>query len=105
MATAIENEVVFPRALRDIFPMDAQKLYIDTYTLSWRGFGEGKGNVSELSRESVAARDAWDAVRREFEDDSITHKWHRIGEQAAVGGAQAGKSSLLDAIKSAFKRK
>lgn len=105
MATAVENEVVFPKALRDIFPGEAQKVYVDTYKRSWSGFGEGNGNGSELSRESVAARDAWNAVRREFEEDSITHKWHRIGEQAAAGEVRAAKGSLLDSIKSAFKRK
>ena len=104
MATALQNEVVFPKALRDIFPIEAQKVYIDVYKQSWNEFNEGNGNGRELSRESVAARDAWDAVRREFEVDSITHKWHRIGEQAAAGGAQTGKRSLMDAIKGVFKR-
>ncbi len=98
---AAETEVVFPRSLSDIYPAAAQQVYIETYKKS---FATSDGDTRDrLSRESVASRDAWDAVGREFVQDSVTHKFHRIGEQAAVAG-QGGKKSLLGTVKGLFKR-
>jgi cation transport regulator ChaB len=101
MTTASENKVVFPPALRDMYPADAQKLYIEMYEQSWGTFKVGGG---DLSRESVAARDAWDAVRREFVDDPVTHKWRRIGEQAVQEKTQMDKRSFRDVLRRMMKR-
>ena len=85
----VEPEVVFPRTMRDIYPAAAQQLYIDTYKNSFADSATGTSN--QLSRESVAARDAWNAVKREYEEDHLTHKWRRIGEAAAPAGSENGK--------------
>ena len=99
---AAETEVVFPRGLSDIYPAAAQQLYIETYKQSWsKPQGE---TLDRLSRESVAARDAWDAVGRQFTQDSVTHKWRRNGEEAAVASSGSGKRSILGSIKGIFKR-
>ena len=97
-----EVEVVFPPSMRDIYPAAAQQLYIETYKHSWAE--SVKGTSSQLSLEGVAARDAWDAVRREFEQDSTTHKWRRIGEIALAQVSHAEKGSLLNTIKHLFRR-
>ncbi len=102
MAVAIETEVVFPRALSDIYPAPAQKLYIETYK-HFMATGEAATQDS-LSRESAAARDAWEAVGREYTQDPVTHKIHRIGDLAATEPTQTGKRSFLGAIKGLFKR-
>ena len=102
MTTSNEHKVVFPQSLRDMFPADAQKLYIETYEQSFAAFKvEGS---SDLSRESVAARDAWDTVKRAFQEDPITHKWRRAGEQAAQEQTRTEKRSLLDMLKRVFQR-
>lgn len=54
-----------------------------------------------MSHESVAARDAWDAVKRAFMEDPTTHKWRAIGEQA---DAPAARGSFLKGFKRLFKR-
>jgi len=97
---AIETEVEFPRGMRDLYPDTAQKLYIDTYKQSWAKLAESTNNA--LSREGLASRDAWNAVRREFMEDPDTHKWRRVGEQAPA--AQAGKRSVMGTLKGLFKR-
>jgi cation transport regulator ChaB len=98
----VETEVVFPRAMRDIYPAAAQQLYIETYKRTW---AESKiGTSNQLSRESVAARDAWDAVKREFVEDSLTHKWRRVGDQATANVTHAEKGSFMSIIKRLFKR-
>lgn len=99
---AVETEVVFPRSLRDIYPEPAQALYIETYKQSWAT--AAASTRDSLSRESVAARDAWDAVRRQYVQDPVTHKFRRIGDQASAEPTQTGKRSLLDAVKGLFKR-
>ena len=98
----VETEVVFPRAMRDIFPAAAQQVYIEAYKQSWAK--SVAGTVNQMSLEGVAARDAWDAVRREFVEDTLTHKWGRIGEQASVAATQSKDGSILGTIKRLFKR-
>ena len=97
----VENEVLFPRSLRDIYPMAAQELYIETYKQSWATSVAGTRDV--LSRESVASRDAWDAVGREFTQDAVTRKWRRISDIVAPERARTGKRSMLVAIRGIFR--
>jgi len=98
----VENEVVFPRSLRDMYPAPAQQLYIETYKQSW-ATGE-LAPRDTLSRESMAARDAWAAVGRSYAQDPVTHKFRRIGEQVAAEPAVTGKRTLLGAVKGLFRR-
>ncbi len=98
MAAPVEPVVEFPKSQRDLFPAAAQQLYIQTYKQS---FAESaKGNSSQLSHESIAARDAWEAVKRVFVQDHVTHKWHALGD---VGELPVEKPSILNAIKRLFK--
>ena len=98
---AAQTEVVFPRSLSDIYPAAAQHLYIETYKQSWTN--SVAGTSTALSREGVAARDAWDAVRREFMDDPATHKWRRISDLAAAEPTRTDKRSFLGTVKGLFK--
>lgn len=99
MTTPGQIEVEFPKSQRDLFPPEAQQLYIETYKQSFAD--TARGNSDQLSHESVAARDAWGAVKRQFEEDPVTHKWRAIGGQVA---APVKKDSLLDGFKRMFKR-
>lgn len=99
MTTPIEIKVEFPKAHRDLYPVAAQQIYIDTYKQS---FAESaKGTNDQLSRESIASRDAWNAVRRAFVQDDITHKWRAIGDPVV---APAEKRTVISAIKGLFNR-
>lgn len=98
----VETEVVFPRALRDIYPAPAQQLYIETYNQSWAT--AVAGSRDSLSRESVAARDAWEAVGRLYSQDPVTHKIQRIGDQVAAEPTHTEKHTFLGTIKGLFKR-
>ena len=99
---AVETEVVFPRSLRDIYPVQAQKLYIETYKQAWAT--AAAGTRDNLSRESVAARDAWEAVGREYVQDTGTHKFRCTGDQVAAEPTRTGKRSFLGTVKGMFKR-
>ena len=97
-----ETLVEFPRAMRDLFPVAAQQLYVETYKQSWAKSAEATGN--ELSREGAASRDAWNAVRREYIEDPTSHKWRRIDEPTAAPGVRSADRSLLGRLKGWFKR-
>ena len=99
---AVENQIVFPHSLIDIYPVAAQQLYIETYKQSWATTAAGVSG--SLSLESVAARDAWDAVRREFTQDAVTHKWRSNGDQVAAEPTRTGKRNFLGTVKGMFKR-
>jgi cation transport regulator ChaB len=99
MTTTTAVPAGFPKALRDLFPPAAQVLYMETYA---RSLADATStNRSQLSNEGVATRDAWDAVRRVYEEDSVTHKWRLIGEAAQPA---ASKPSLFHALKKLFGR-
>lgn len=99
MTTTTAAPAGFPKALRDLFPHAAQVLYMETYTRSLAD--AASTNRSQLSNEGVATRDAWDAVRRVYEEDPVTHKWRVIGEAAQPA---ASKPSFIQAIKKLFGR-
>jgi cation transport regulator ChaB len=99
---AAQTEVVFPRSLSNLYPVEAQKIYIETYKQSMAIHAAETKNG--LSVESMASRDAWDAVQREFVQDPVTHKFHRVGEQV-VDTSQTDKRSLLDKVKGLFNKK
>lgn len=99
---AVEIEVVFPRSMRDIYPAAAQQLYIEMYKQSLAN--SEKGTRNQLSLEGVAARDAWDAVRREFAEDPVTHKWRHVGDQASVAETRPKDRSILSTVKHLFGR-
>jgi len=99
MATPTEIAVEFPKSQRDLFPAAAQQLYIETYKRSFAD--SAKGNSNQLSHDSVAARDAWDAVKRAYEQDHVTHKWRAIGGAALI---PAEKGSFMSTLKRLFKR-
>lgn len=98
----VETEVVFPRTMRDMFPAAAQQVYIEAYKRSLAD--SQKGTLNQLSLEGVAARDAWDAVRRQYVEDTVTHKWRRIGEEALVAETRPKDRSILGMVKNLFRR-
>lgn len=67
-----------PDTVRDVFPEGAQKVYLEVYNKAWeRHSSDGDDN---MSRHSVAHRQAWSAIEREYEQDGVTHQWYRKGE-------------------------
>jgi cation transport regulator len=75
---AYETKEDLPASLREWLPEEAQDLYLKVYQETWDSYEEGEGG--QLSRDSVANRDAMAAVRKEFVEDESTHDWYRRGE-------------------------
>ena len=88
-----------PKTITDVLPDEAQEIYLRVYERVWEQSGER--NVAQLSRDSVAHRQAWAAVGREYVLDPVTGQWHRKGEKP-VREEQGG--GLLKKLKSLIGR-
>ncbi len=67
-----------PDTVSDVLPQEAQEIYLETYNRSWETYD--KDRESAMSREAVANRDGWTAVKREFTKDDESGKWYPAGE-------------------------
>ncbi len=101
MTAPADIKVEFPKSQRDLFPLAAQELYVETYKKSYAE--SVRGNSTQLSHEGVASRDAWFAVKSQYVEDHVTHKWLPIGG-VAPAEVHAQKPSLLAQFKRLFTR-
>jgi cation transport regulator len=88
-----EIQVEVPQAVRDLLPEDARELYVATYVKSWDEYDPN--NTTGMSREAVAARDAWMAINHEYVKDENTHQWHRKGESPTKPQLQKKRTVLI----------
>jgi cation transport regulator len=84
-----------PDTVRDILPEEAQELYLKGYNQGWEAYDEETS--SDLSHESVAHRQGWIFVQKEFVQDEGTGEWHRKGEEA-----EEEEEGLLDKVQDVF---
>ncbi len=89
-----------PQSITAVLPEGAQEIYRQTYNKIWNQVGEQPGR--SLSRESLAHRQAWSAMQREYEQDFSTGKWHRKGEP--VVAAKKEPRGLMPWLRHLFHR-
>jgi cation transport regulator len=87
-----------PSDLRAILPREAQELYLDVYQRSWETYEEEQGG--DMGQESVAHRDAWSAVRREYVKDEGSGRWYPKGDLPE--DEEDEDEGLIDKIKDVF---
>ena len=93
-----ENQKDLPATVMHVLPDDAQKVYLETYNRAWDEYSqETKG---EMSRHSMAHRQAWAIIEQGFERDPNSGTWQRKGEQAAEYHAR----NPLDKVRAAIAR-
>ena len=85
-----------PDTIRDVLPVEAQHVYLETYQTSWGTYQEGQGG--EMGQEAVAHRDGWNAVKRDFVKNENTGRWYKEGEMPEEKEEET--SGVVDAIKS-----
>jgi cation transport regulator len=83
-----------PDIVRDVLPHDAQEIYMEAYNRSWEMYDEER--AGEMSREAVANRDGWSAVKREYTKDDDTGEWYPAGEVPEE--AEEEDEGLLDKL-------
>jgi cation transport regulator ChaB len=87
-----------PETIRKVLPEAAQEIYLEAHNASWDSCDE-ETEPGALDRESVAHRDGWTAVHREFVHDEKKGVWYRKGEEPDEAEEDQG---LLDKLKDAL---
>jgi cation transport regulator len=92
-----ETKEDLPKTIREVLPEEAQEVYLKAYGASWDSYSSPVH--STLDRDAIAHRDAWDALMRQFEQDSLTGEWHRRGVKVLKAAETDG---LLRRIRHVF---
>ncbi|MGY6519482.1 MAG: putative cation transport regulator ChaB [Lysobacteraceae bacterium] len=71
-----ERNADLPDQVRDHLPSHAQDIYREAYNSAWDQYADAADRRGDASREEVAHRVAWSAVKEKYEkgDDG---DWHR----------------------------
>ena len=70
-----KNLTSLPRSVRDNLPKHAQEIYLAAYNNAWEEYRDPKERRGKTSREEVAHKVAWAAVKQHYEKKG--DKWHR----------------------------
>jgi len=65
-----------PERVRGTLPERGQEIYRATYNSAWDEYADPERRRGDESREEVAHKVAWSAVKREYEKDERTGDWH-----------------------------
>ena len=64
-----------PKGVKNL-PKHAQEIYFEAFNNAWEQYKEPEERRDpEESREQVASKVAWSAVKKEYEKDEETGKW------------------------------
>lgn len=89
-----------PATITQVLPKDAQQAYLEAYNKAWDEYKqEGTG---DLSRHSIAHRQAWEFIERSFARDLNTSKWEVKSEHAVEYDARSFLDKIKDAIAGLF---
>ncbi|WP_342755286.1 putative cation transport regulator ChaB [Pantoea sp. MBD-2R] len=67
-----------PDSVKHVLPAHAQDIYLEAFNSAWDEYKEKKDRRGDESREEVAHKVAWSAVKHSYEkgDDDKWHKKH-----------------------------
>lgn len=65
-----------PESVREHLPAHAQEIYRAAYNNAWTEYDDPHRRRSGESREEVAHKVAWAAVKQEYEKDEGSGDWH-----------------------------
>jgi cation transport regulator len=91
-----ENQKDLPATIMHVLPDDAQEVYLETYNRAWDEYDQE--TTGDMSRHSVAHRQAWATIEQAFERDPNSGTWQRKGEQPAEYDARNFLEKVRDAL-------
>ena len=62
-----QTVIELPKQVRDNLPKEAQKIFKEVYNNAWEEYEDPKKRRGSESREEVANRVAWSAVKKKYE--------------------------------------
>jgi cation transport regulator len=65
-----------PESVRDNLPKHAQEIYQEAFNSAWEQYDEPEERRGGASREETAHKVAWAAVKKKYEKDERSGKWH-----------------------------
>lgn len=70
------NRSALPDSVRHVLPAHAQDIYLEAFNSAWDQYKESEDRRGDDSREKVAHKVAWAAVKHQYQkgDDD---KWHK----------------------------
>jgi len=70
------NRSALPDSVRHVLPAHAQDIYLEAFYSAWDQYKESEDRRGDDSREEVAHKVAWAAVKHQYQkgDDD---KWHK----------------------------
>lgn len=73
-----KNRTELPDNVKNVLPAHAQSIYQEAFKSAWDEYKEKKDRRGDESREEVAHKVAWSAVKHQYEkgDDDKWHKKH-----------------------------
>ena len=63
-----------PDSVRNNLPKHAQEIYLEAYNNAWEQYDDPRDRRGNASREEIAHKVAWSAVKKEYQKDS-SGKW------------------------------
>jgi cation transport regulator len=66
-----------PESVKGNLPQHAQEIYQAAFNNAWDQYDEARERRGDNSREETAHSVAWAAVKRDYEKDDATGKWHK----------------------------
>lgn len=73
-----KSRTELPDNVKNVLPAHAQSIYQEAFNSAWDEYKEKKDRRGDESREEVAHKVAWSAVKHQYEkgDDDKWHKKH-----------------------------
>ena len=66
-----------PESVRNNLPEHAQHIFLEAYNHAWEEYSRPEDRRGKASREEVARKVAWAAVKKEYLKNEQTGKWER----------------------------
>ncbi len=67
-----------PDSVKDNLPEHAQEIYMKAFNSAYEQYDRPEERRGDASREEVAHKVAWAAVKKEYQKDEKTGKWKEI---------------------------
>lgn len=69
-----------PASVSDHLPKHAQEIYVKAFNSAWDQYDTPEERRGDASREETAHKVAWAAVKKQYEKDEKTGRWHKKGD-------------------------
>lgn len=69
-----DNLKDLPKSVRHVLPKHAQEIYLAAFNSAWQEYEDTKARQGDNSREEVAHKVAWAAVKQKYYKDGDTWK-------------------------------